>query len=191
MTYEKKAEIFEKFLQQTGSVVEALRLTEHEARRHLITSTVAAMRAQRAAGAKLSAIADDFGVTLSCAHYHCRGIVRGVEQIKPPAVAADLLKLVGAELGLPTDWHRNRSRGKPTHDRILARRAAMLALRAAHVSPPEIAVAFDIVVWKVRDSLKAADLDGRARDLAQAVVALAQAGALTAPTAVPPQNQAA
>lgn len=168
MTYEKKA--------------------ENESRRRLTKTTVAAMRGRRASGDKLSAIAEDFGVSEACVHYHCRDVAPDVGAVDPSPVATEIVRVVGEQLGLAgEDWHRNWGRGQPPTLRLLGKRASILAMRAANVPTCEMAAVFGLPRWKITSAIRPAAADPRARDVAQAALAAAQARDIETPA----PNQAA
>jgi hypothetical protein len=86
------------------------------------------IRRRRSEGEKLIAIGADFGVTKQAVAKTCRG-VRAPRRSVDPRVRG-VFELVGAQLGLGSDWQvTGRRRGRPSRAVAAALRASALALR--------------------------------------------------------------
>lgn len=189
MTYEQKAGIYLRALEQTGSVVEALRAADRAmySRRVKITDEAKAeMRQRRAAGATLAELAEAYGLVENYVCVLCRGVRKAPVKAAPPSpLGLHIVRIVGEVLfNLEPGWERIHRRGKPgcnTEGR--ARRVATLAMRAQGLTFQQIGTVLDRDASTVIKNLPFAKEDATAQQLA--AVACEILAREAAPIAVP------
>lgn len=145
-------------------------------RERIATEKVVAMRMARAQGAKINELEERFGCSAGSVSRHCRGVVPPPREIPPlPPLAAALTAAVGEVVGIPPGWEVVGRRGRVTERSTLARRVCALALRELGATPVQMARLFRRPAFKITYLIRDALGDERARDLAQAALATAQA----------------
>jgi hypothetical protein len=178
MTYEQKAEIFARALEAAGGdVAEALRQLYLETR--AVSARARARRAEarrlRAEGMSVTKIGLELGMSTAYASSLCRD-VPAPPRAQPPPRAPNPLGLaiceeIGKRLDLAPGWAMSpRGRGRVPGRLMLARRAAMVAMRDAGLSFVEIGLLLRRNHATVIQGVKAARASIDARPLAAKVL---------------------
>lgn len=181
MTYEQKAEIFTNLIATSGSVVDALRRMEQQARPRghrlcrLSTEQIGRLRQLRADGWKLAPLGDLFGLTEARVSQLCRGVPKPPREAEPAPhpLGLAIFREIERLLDLRPAWQRSARRGRPRTIVYLARHAAIVAMRNGGLTFAEIGALLCCDPCQVRPRLARAKEIVRAAEIAD--VALAEA----------------